>query len=92
MKNVEEEVELQLKTLEEEKLTVQALFCPVSSIPTLLSGRVVYVCSSLLGEQWILLSFSFACLFVVFLFIYFYVYEYFACMSICVLYACLVPT
>nr|XP_048273764.1 cationic amino acid transporter 3-like [Myodes glareolus] len=49
MKNVEEEVELQLKTLEEEKLTVQALFCPVSSIPTLLSGRVVYVCSSLLA-------------------------------------------
>lgn len=37
------------ETLEAEKLTVQALFCPVNSIPTLLSGRVVYVCSSLLA-------------------------------------------
>lgn len=54
MKNGEEEVELQEEeTLEAEKLTVQALFCPVNSIPTLLSGRIVYVCSSLLGEQWI---------------------------------------
>ncbi|XP_075814173.1 cationic amino acid transporter 3 isoform X1 [Microtus pennsylvanicus] len=50
MKNDEEEVELQEeKTLEAEKLTVQALFYPVSSIPTPLSGRVVYVCSSLLA-------------------------------------------
>ncbi|GAB1303009.1 Cationic amino acid transporter 3 [Apodemus speciosus] len=50
MKNVEEEVELQEEeTLEAEKLTVQALFCPVNSIPTLLSGRIVYVCSSLLA-------------------------------------------
>ncbi|CAO2623532.1 Cationic amino acid transporter 3 [Lemmus lemmus] len=50
MKNGEEEVELQEeKTPEAEKLTVQAVFCPVSSIPTLLSGRVVYVCSSLIA-------------------------------------------
>ncbi|KAL6033495.1 hypothetical protein STEG23_016312 [Scotinomys teguina] len=42
MKNGEEEVESQEEqTLEAEKLTVQALFCPVNSIPTLLSGRVV---------------------------------------------------
>ena len=35
MKNGEEEVELrEEKTLEAEKLTVQALFFPVSSIPT----------------------------------------------------------
>ncbi|NP_058913.1 cationic amino acid transporter 3 [Rattus norvegicus] len=50
MKNGEEEVELQEeRTLEAEKLTVQALFCQVDSIPTLLSGRIVYVCSSLLA-------------------------------------------
>ncbi|XP_057616668.1 cationic amino acid transporter 3-like [Chionomys nivalis] len=50
MKNGEEEVELQEeKTLEAEKLTVQTLFCPVSSIPIPLSGRVVYVCSSVLA-------------------------------------------
>ncbi|KAM7338866.1 hypothetical protein ACRRTK_002350 [Alexandromys fortis] len=50
MKNGEEEVELQEeKTVEAEKLTVQALFYPVSSIPTPLPGRVVYVCSSLLA-------------------------------------------
>lgn len=62
MKSVEEEMELQEETLEAEKLTVQALFCPVNSIPTLLSGRVVYVCSSLLGEQRIFF-FSFLFLF-----------------------------
>lgn len=51
----EEEVELQEEQIQEaEKLTLQALFCPLSSIPTLLSGQVVYVCSSLLGEQWAL--------------------------------------
>lgn len=73
MKNGEEEVELQEeKTLEAEKLTVQALFCPVSSIPTPLSGRVVYVCSSLLGEHWTLLSFTFVCLFVIYLFAFMY--------------------
>ncbi|XP_021009076.1 cationic amino acid transporter 3 [Mus caroli] len=50
MRSVEKEMELQEEeTLEAEKLTVQALFCPVNSIPTLLSGRVVYVCSSLLA-------------------------------------------
>ncbi|XP_055461037.1 cationic amino acid transporter 3 [Psammomys obesus] len=51
IRNGEQEVELQEdeETLEAEKLTVQALFCPVNSIPTLLSGRVVYVCSSLLA-------------------------------------------
>ncbi|XP_048072838.1 cationic amino acid transporter 3-like [Ursus arctos] len=32
-----------------EKLTLQALFFPDSPTPTLLSGRVVYVCSSLLA-------------------------------------------
>jgi cationic amino acid transporter 3 len=52
MKTREEEVELQEeKTPEEEKLTLQALFCPLIAIPTPLSGRLVYVCSSLLGEQ-----------------------------------------
>ncbi|XP_050998115.1 cationic amino acid transporter 3 [Acomys russatus] len=50
IKNDEQEVELQEEeTLETEKLTLQALFCPVNSIPTLLSGRIVYVCSSLLA-------------------------------------------
>lgn len=51
IRNGEQEMELQEyeETLEAEKLTVQALFCPVNSIPTLLSGRVVYVCSSLLA-------------------------------------------
>lgn len=34
---------------EGEKLTLQKLFCPLNSIPTPLSGRVVYVCSSLLA-------------------------------------------
>ncbi|XP_076775252.1 cationic amino acid transporter 3 isoform X2 [Arvicanthis niloticus] len=54
MKNGEEEVELPEKeTIEAEKLTFQALFCPVNSIPTLLSGRVVYVCSSLLDPVWV---------------------------------------
>ncbi|XP_020008005.2 cationic amino acid transporter 3 [Castor canadensis] len=50
MKTREEEVELQEeKTPEEEKLTLQALFCPLIAIPTPLSGRLVYVCSSLLA-------------------------------------------
>ncbi|XP_003471001.2 cationic amino acid transporter 3 [Cavia porcellus] len=50
MKMGEEEVELQEEQIQEaEKLTLQALFCPLSSIPTLLSGQVVYVCSSLLA-------------------------------------------
>ncbi|XP_008853815.1 cationic amino acid transporter 3 [Nannospalax galili] len=50
MKTGEEEMELQEeKTLEAETLTLQALFCPVNSIPSPLSGQVVYVCSSLLA-------------------------------------------
>nr|XP_004661031.1 cationic amino acid transporter 3 [Jaculus jaculus] len=50
MKTGEEEVELQEeKPLEAEKLTLHTLFCPPSSVPTPLSGQVVYVCSSLLA-------------------------------------------
>lgn len=60
MKNEENELELQEETPPEaEKLTLQRLFCPRNSIPSPLSGQVVYVCSSLLGEQW---SFSLGCL------------------------------
>ncbi|XP_008050533.1 cationic amino acid transporter 3 [Carlito syrichta] len=45
-----EEVELQEEKIPEaEKLTLQRLFCPLNSIPTPLSGQVVYVCSSLLA-------------------------------------------
>uniref|UniRef100_A0A7N9DEJ4 Solute carrier family 7 member 3 n=1 Tax=Macaca fascicularis TaxID=9541 RepID=A0A7N9DEJ4_MACFA len=46
-----EEVELQEEpiTTESEKLTLWGLFCPFNSIPTPLSGQVVYVCSSLLA-------------------------------------------
>ncbi|XP_007990194.3 cationic amino acid transporter 3 [Chlorocebus sabaeus] len=46
-----EEVELQEEpiTTESEKLTLRGLFCPFNSIPTPLSGQVVYVCSSLLA-------------------------------------------
>ena len=40
------------KITEAEKLTLQGLFCPLNSVPTPLSGQVVYVCSSLVGEQW----------------------------------------
>ncbi|VTJ77710.1 Hypothetical predicted protein, partial [Marmota monax] len=62
MKPGEEEVELQEeKVPEAEKLTLQALFCPLNSDPTPLSGQVVYVCSSLLGEQW---NFSLVSIFV----------------------------
>ncbi|EPY77341.1 cationic amino acid transporter 3 [Camelus ferus] len=50
MRNVEGEVELQEEKIPEaEKLTLQGLFCPLNSIPTPLSGQVVYVCSSLLA-------------------------------------------
>lgn len=53
MRNEEGEVELQEEKIHEaEKLTLQGLFCPLNSIPTPLSGQVVYVCSSLLGEHW----------------------------------------
>ncbi|XP_007536020.1 cationic amino acid transporter 3 isoform X1 [Erinaceus europaeus] len=49
MKNVDE-VELQEEIIyETETLTLQGLFCPLNSIPTPLSGHVVYVCSSLLA-------------------------------------------
>lgn len=49
----EDEMELQEETTNEiQKLTLEALFCPHHSTPTPLSGQVVYVCSSLLGEQW----------------------------------------
>ncbi|KAB0401306.1 hypothetical protein E2I00_017287 [Balaenoptera physalus] len=49
MRNEEGEVELQEEKIHEaEKLTLQGLFCPLNSIPTPLSGQVVYVCSSLL--------------------------------------------
>ncbi|XP_048963510.1 cationic amino acid transporter 3 isoform X3 [Canis lupus dingo] len=48
LKNEEDEVELQEENMAgAEKLTLQGLFCPLSSIPTPLSGQVVYVCSSL---------------------------------------------
>ncbi|XP_053435616.1 cationic amino acid transporter 3 isoform X4 [Nycticebus coucang] len=46
---IEEEVELQEKISEAGKLTLQGLFCPLNSIPTPLSGQVVYVCASLLA-------------------------------------------
>ncbi|XP_023363807.1 cationic amino acid transporter 3 [Otolemur garnettii] len=49
MKIEEEEVELQEKTPEAGKLTLQGLFSPLNSIPTPLSGQVVYVCASLLA-------------------------------------------
>lgn len=53
MRNEEDEVELQEEKIPEtEKLTLQGLFCPLNSIPTPVSGQVVYVCSSLLGEHW----------------------------------------
>ncbi|XP_032612268.1 cationic amino acid transporter 3 [Hylobates moloch] len=46
-----EEMELQEEaiTTESEKLTLRGLFFPLNSIPTPLSGQVVYVCSSLLA-------------------------------------------
>ncbi|XP_038306163.1 cationic amino acid transporter 3 isoform X2 [Canis lupus baileyi] len=50
LKNEEDEVELQEENMAgAEKLTLQGLFCPLSSIPTPLSGQVVYVCSSLVA-------------------------------------------
>ncbi|XP_055421740.1 cationic amino acid transporter 3 isoform X4 [Bubalus kerabau] len=50
MRNEEDEVELQEEKIPEaEKLTLQGLFCPLNSIPTPVSGQVVYVCSSLLA-------------------------------------------
>jgi len=50
LKNEEDEVELQEeKIAEAEKLTLQGLFCPLNSVPTPLSGQVVYVCSSLVA-------------------------------------------
>ncbi|XP_036754196.2 cationic amino acid transporter 3 isoform X2 [Manis pentadactyla] len=50
MRNEDDEVELQEEKIPEaEKLTLQGLFCPCNSIPTPLSGQVVYVCSSLLA-------------------------------------------
>lgn len=60
MQSEEDEEELQEERRPKaEKLTLQRLFCPVNSIPSPLSGQVVYVCSSLLGEQW---SFALGCL------------------------------
>ncbi|XP_017372261.1 cationic amino acid transporter 3 [Cebus imitator] len=46
-----EEMELQeeMITTESEKLTLRGLFFPLNSIPTAVSGQVVYVCSSLLA-------------------------------------------
>ncbi|XP_008987706.1 cationic amino acid transporter 3 [Callithrix jacchus] len=46
-----EEMELQeeMITTESEKLTLRGLFFPLNSIPTPVSGQVVYVCSSLLA-------------------------------------------
>ncbi|XP_055123913.1 cationic amino acid transporter 3 [Symphalangus syndactylus] len=46
-----EEMELQEEaiTTESEKLTLRGLFFPLNSMPTPLSGQVVYVCSSLLA-------------------------------------------
>lgn len=52
MRIEEDELALQEEMMPEiEKLTLQALFCPQNLRPTPLSGQVVYVCSSLLGEQ-----------------------------------------
>ncbi|XP_036894839.1 cationic amino acid transporter 3 [Sturnira hondurensis] len=46
----EDEMELQEEmTHETQKLTLEALFCPHHSMPSPLSGQVVYVCSSLLA-------------------------------------------
>uniref|UniRef100_A0A2K5QZ00 Solute carrier family 7 member 3 n=1 Tax=Cebus imitator TaxID=2715852 RepID=A0A2K5QZ00_CEBIM len=63
-----EEMELQeeMITTESEKLTLRGLFFPLNSIPTAVSGQVVYVCSSLLaclgGSVWhlvlVLMSFN----------------------------------
>lgn len=50
--NDEDEVDLQEEKTQAEKMTLSKLLCPPDSDPTPLSGRVVYVCSSLLGEQW----------------------------------------
>uniref|UniRef100_G1SZJ1 Solute carrier family 7 member 3 n=1 Tax=Oryctolagus cuniculus TaxID=9986 RepID=G1SZJ1_RABIT len=49
VKTGDEEELQEEKTPGTEKLTLQGLFCPVNSIPTALSGQVVYVCSSLLA-------------------------------------------
>ncbi|XP_019503574.1 PREDICTED: cationic amino acid transporter 3 isoform X1 [Hipposideros armiger] len=50
MKSEEDEEEFQEeRPPQAEKLTLQLLFCPVNSIPSPLSGQVVYVCSSLLA-------------------------------------------
>ncbi|XP_069896377.1 cationic amino acid transporter 3 [Dipodomys merriami] len=50
IKTEEEEIEIQEEqTSEAEKLTLQDLFCPINSVPTPLSGQIVYVCSSLLA-------------------------------------------
>ncbi|XP_004621606.1 cationic amino acid transporter 3 [Sorex araneus] len=50
MKNGEDDTESQDENLREaEKLTLEALFCPLNSTPTRLSGQIVYVCSSLLA-------------------------------------------
>ncbi|XP_012498599.1 PREDICTED: cationic amino acid transporter 3 [Propithecus coquereli] len=50
MKTEEDEVQLQEEKIPEaKKLTLQGLFCPLNSVPTPLSGQVVYVCSSLLA-------------------------------------------
>lgn len=49
LKNEEDEVELQEEIAEAEKLSLQGLFCPLNSVPTPLSGQVVYVCSSLVA-------------------------------------------
>ncbi|KAM4818086.1 cationic amino acid transporter 3 isoform 2-T3 [Thomomys bottae] len=50
IKTEEEEMEIEEEQTDEaEKLTLQDLFCPPNSIPTPLSGQIVYVCSSLLA-------------------------------------------
>lgn len=48
----EEEVDMQEEKTQPEKLTLSKVFCPSDSLPTSISGGIVYVCSSLLGEQW----------------------------------------
>ncbi|XP_023407179.1 cationic amino acid transporter 3 [Loxodonta africana] len=49
IKNGEDEVVLEGEKIPEAKFSLRGLFCPSKSTPTLLSGQVVYICSSLLA-------------------------------------------
>lgn len=52
IRNDDDEDTQEDKKKKAEKLTLLKLLCPLDSDPTPISGRIVYVCSSLLGEQW----------------------------------------